>query len=69
VDYASFDEYADAEMARGPLAFAPDTMGCYACGGFDGQTAPKRKVVGEAGVTPGPDPTTRYRLECGHVVI
>ncbi len=60
-----------AEMARGELAFAPDELPCYACGGFvfDPAKAPMRRVTGLGGVTRDADPTQVYRLECGHGAI
>lgn len=58
-----------AEAARGELAGAPDELPCYECGGFDGVTAPSRKVVALGPVTRRPDPWQTFRLECGHTAI
>lgn len=44
-----------------------ETLECYACGGFDGVTAPERKVVKLGAVVNRADPTQTYILECGHV--
>lgn len=68
-DDPEYIAFLAAEEARGPLAFAPDTMACYECGGFDGVTAPERKVIGLPGPTGGADPSERYKLECGHITI
>jgi len=46
----------------------PLKVGCYECGGFDGVTAPPRLVIGKFTTNPA-DPTTAYRLVCGHVAI
>jgi hypothetical protein len=64
-----YDEFIAAETARGDLAFEPDQMPCYECGGFDGRTAPQRAVTGLAGTTRGADPSSLYRLECGHTAM
>ena len=62
--------YWDAQAARGELAGAPETMPCYACGGFNGVDAPERTVVALGPVAEAHrDPTTTYRLECGHLAI
>lgn len=69
-DEQAEDEWAERQIARGELAGSPETMGCYACGGFDGVTAPQRKVVALGPVAePQRDPTQTYRLECGHTAI
>lgn len=66
------------EESRGDLAFHPDTLECYECGGFDGHTAPLRKVMANKGTvnvggyypTGEPvDPYDSYLLECGHTAI
>lgn len=41
---------------------------CYACGGYDGKTAPPRLAVKEF-TTQGFDPTAGYKLICGHSAI
>lgn len=62
--------YLAAEEARGELAGYPDTMGCYECGGFDGVTAPERKLIKLGPVIEQHrDPTQTYVLECGHLAI
>lgn len=47
----------------------PMKVGCYECGGFDGHTAPERLVIGEDIASPQFDPTTAYKLICGHWAI
>lgn len=61
--------YLEAEEARGPLAGAPDTMGCWECGGFNGVDAPNRAVTARAGVSGGSDPWQLWKLECGHIAM
>ena len=62
--------WQEAEDARGDLAGYPDTLGCYECGGFDGVTAPERKLVKLGGIAEAHrDPTQTYVLDCGHVTI
>lgn len=55
--------FIKAEEARGPLAFAPDTLPCYddECEGQD------RTVVALGGTVDRADPTDTYRLACGHI--
>lgn len=65
----ALDAWLEAEAARGDLAFTPETMPCYACGGFDGMTAPERRIVALGPVVNRADPTQTYRLECGHTAI
>jgi hypothetical protein len=63
-------DWCASEAGRGELAGAPDTIGCYECGGFDGVTAPERTVVKLGRVLePHRDPTQSYVLDCGHVAI
>jgi hypothetical protein len=59
--------YYKREEARGDLAFCPDTLPCWECGGFNGRTAPERAVVALGPVTNKADPTATYRLSCGHL--
>jgi len=55
---------------RGPIADAPDTMHCYACGGYDGITYKEQAVIEFGGVAEAHrDPTQVYLLECGHMAI
>jgi hypothetical protein len=79
-EYADFevlderDEEAElafhaAEEARGPLAYTPEQMECYECGGFNGADGPMKRVVALGKVVNRADPTQTYRLECGHVAI
>lgn len=65
-----YEAYIAAELARGDLAFHQDEAPCYECGGFDGVTAPTRKVVKLGPIVERHrDPTQTYVLECGHTVI
>lgn len=68
-DAAAQFAWEEAEAARGPLAGAPDTMPCYECGGFDGVTAPEREVVALGPVVNAADPTSTYKLACGHTAM
>lgn len=68
-DLEAEEAYYAAEAARGELAGSPHTMPCYACGGYDGVTAPEREVVALGLITNRADPTQTYRLACGHTVI
>jgi hypothetical protein len=56
---------------KGELAAAPDTLACYACGGYKGDgKGPERKVVAFGPIINKlADPTQSYELECGHTVI
>lgn len=58
--------YGTWEHASAPWA---ETMGCYACGGYDGHTTVERAVVGPWRVINPADPTQSYVLACGHVAI
>jgi hypothetical protein len=68
-DDPDYEAWLEKEEARGELAGAPDTMLCYECGGFDGVTAPSKKVVAFGPASKGPDPWQTYVLECGHHAI
>jgi hypothetical protein len=46
----------------------PLKVGCYECGGFDGETAPARLAMATFTTDPA-DPTCAYRLVCGHVAL
>lgn len=68
--------WTQEQMARGELAFAPETMPCYECGHADpDQAIPgdlgfpyvDRKVTALGPVTNRADPTQTYRLSCGHL--
>jgi hypothetical protein len=70
--------WAEAQMARGELAFAPETMECYPCGREHLLVQTDRfglKFVPRTVVALGPiaeahrDPTQTYVLECGHTAI
>lgn len=66
----TYDDYIDEQEARGELAMAPESLPCYECGGFDGVTAPARRVVALGPIAePHRDPTQTYKLDCGHVTI
>jgi len=68
--WAAHLAFLQEEEARGALAFAPDTMPCYECGGFDGVTAPDRAVVKLGPIVEARrDPTGTYILDCGHTTI
>jgi hypothetical protein len=67
--FASESEYEDYLASRGDLADAPEYMGCYACGGYDGHTTVERAVVGFWHVVNRADPTQSYVLACGHVAL
>jgi hypothetical protein len=47
----------------------PMKVGCFECGGFDGVTAPDRLVIGTGVASASFDPTTSYKLVCGHWAI
>lgn len=66
VEYAA---YTEAQLARGDLAFAPDTMPCYICAVGSGANAVDRKVTALGHVVGAADPTQTYVLDCGHVAI
>lgn len=59
--------YYAHELERGELAFCPETMPCWECGGFNGVTAPERTVVDIGPTVNKADPTATYRLSCGHL--
>ena len=76
---AAYNEYLDERIARLGivLAFLPDEMECYDCGrnlpksitqvGSLGMHYMMRRVVGEGPVIEAHrDPTSTYRLVCGH---
>lgn len=65
----ALDAWMKAEESRGELAFVAETVGCYECGGFDGVTAPQKKVVRLGRVVDRADATQTYVLECGHTTI
>lgn len=69
IDDPDYVAYLETQEARGELAGSPETMGCWECGGFDGVTAPERKVVKLGPVVNPADPTQSYKLECGHLTI
>jgi hypothetical protein len=66
---AEEEQWMEREIGRGDLAGCPETIGCYECGGFDGVTAPERKLVALGRVVNRADPTQTYVLACGHTVI
>lgn len=66
---AAYDAWCDKEMDRGDMAFQPETLGCFECGGFDGHTEIPRRVVRLGPVVDRADPTQTYVLECGHTTI
>ncbi len=62
----------ERQAARGELAGAPETMPCYECGGFfngkPDSEQPQRRVVALGPILEARrDPTSSYRLECGHL--
>lgn len=66
---AAYEAWIEGEEARGDLAFEPDSLPCYECGGFNGRDSVDQKVVRLGPVTGGADPTQSYVLACGHTVI
>jgi hypothetical protein len=79
-DRAAYEAYMEAEAARGPLAGCPHEMECWECGreALRAGTPYETDEHGYAYVTRavtalGPvaeahrDPTSTYRLACGHV--
>lgn len=66
-DARAENAYYERELKRGELAFCPETMQCWECGGFNGVTAPEHTVVALGPVTNRADPTATYRLSCGHL--
>lgn len=65
----AYEAHVEYEMSRGELAGVPETMGCYACAGYDGSDGPERKVVKLGPIVNPQDPTQSYVLECGHTII
>lgn len=72
--------YYEHELARGELAFCPETMDCYECAQLDlpnegppiledqwGHMYVERTVVALGPVVNQADPTQTYRLDCGHL--
>jgi len=71
-DEDAMSAHYELEAARGELAGAPHTLPCYECGGFNPnipeQDQPHRTVVALGPILqPKFDPTSSYRLDCGHL--
>jgi len=64
--------WIEAELARGTLAFQPERLPCFRCPPkeYDNFQTPVRMVTGMGPVlTPAYDATQSYILECGHYAI